>query len=246
MQNYKIAITALSLLLSAILSAQQIQTDRPNETEGAAAVSKHELQLESGFSFEERDSEPTFEIPEIVLRYGISKNAEVRLESALQRTNQTYSPIYGFKPLTVGFKYHILDHNNITPDIAVLGRLSIPWLADKVYQEPKYGPELRLLFQHELSKTSHIGYNAGLHWTAESAAAEYIYTVAADHSISKKLKIVIETYGFAQPHHHAQNTADLALLFLANNDLQLDFITGSGITHSSAQKFVELGLSFRI
>lgn len=245
MQNYNRVITALFFCLSGIVSAQQIQTDRPNETEGPSSVSKYVLQVESGFSFEEKDSEKTYGIPEIVLRYGLFKNAELRLESVLQTTNAENST-YGFKPVTFGFKYHLVDHANLVPDIALLGRMSIPWLADNVYQEPKYSPEVRLLFQHELSKSSHIGYNAGIHWTEESGKPEYIYTLSADHSLCDKVKIVVETYGFAQQHHHAQNTADLALLFLVSKDLQLDFIAGSGIMHAYAEKFVELGLSFRI
>lgn len=246
MKTVRKIIAVSFFCISYITSAQQIQTDRPNETEGPNTISTHHLQVESGFSFEQENDEKTFEIPEIVLRYGLVKNLEFRIESALKITDEGSNDDFGFEPVVIGFKYHILDHKNAIPDLALLGRVSIPWLADDVYQEPKYSPELRALLQHELSKSSHLGYNLGVHWLPDTAKPEYIYTLSTDYSITKKIKIVVETYGFAELHHHAKNTADAALLFLVNNNLQLDIIAGTGIMHDYSNKFAEIGLSFRI
>jgi hypothetical protein len=225
---------------------QQIQTDRPNETEAPTVVAVHHLQLENGFSFEKKDGEKTYEVPQIVLRYGVFKNAELRVESAYKITDQQNDNLYGINPVIVGLKYHLMNHKKGIPDLAILGRISIPWMADKVYQEPKYIPEVRLLAQHELSKSFHLGYNAGIHWLAATSHPEYIYTLSADYSVSTKVKLVVEAYGFAQPHHHADNSADVAILFLVNDNLQLDMIAGSSLIHSSSDKFAEIGFSFRI
>ncbi|MDW8852203.1 transporter [Flavobacterium sp. MMLR14_040] len=246
MKTIQKIITVSLFCISYITSAQQIQTDRPNETESPNAISKHHVQVESGFSFEKENDEKTFEIPEIVLRYGVLKNLEFRFESALKITDEESKNDFGIEPVRVGFKYHILDHKNAIPDLALLGRVSIPWMADNVYQEPKYSPELRVLSQHELSKSSHLGYNVGVHWLPDTAKPEYVYMLSADYSITKKIKLVVETYGFTEPHHHAKNTADAALLFLVTNNLQLDIIAGTGIMHDYSNKFAEIGLSFRI
>ncbi|CAM3381370.1 transporter [Flavobacterium chungbukense] len=162
-----------------MISSQQIQTDRPNETEGPSAVSKQMLQVESGFSFEEKDSEKRMEFPKL----HFVKNAELRLERAPQTTNEPDNPTYGFKPLSFGFKYHLADHDNTVPDAALIGRISIPWLADNLYQEPKCGPEVRLLFENELSKSSHIGYIPGIRWTAESVRPEYLHTLCRSFAL---------------------------------------------------------------
>lgn len=227
-------------------SAQQIQTDRPNETESPNVVNQHHLQAESGFSFEKEDEEKTFNVPELILRYGIFKNAELRVESAFKTTQEENKDQCGIEPVAIGFKYHLLDHKDAVPDLGIIGRVTIPWLADNAYQQQKYSPEIRLLAQHELSKSAHLGYNLGVHWLPDALESEYIYTLSADYSLSKKIKFVAETYGFAQSHHHAQNSADIAVLYLVNDDFQLDFITGAGIMHSYSQKFIEIGLSFRI
>ncbi|TDW46653.1 outer membrane putative beta-barrel porin/alpha-amylase [Flavobacterium sp. 270] len=227
-------------------TGQQIQTDRPNETEGPNAVPFHQLQFENGFSFEKKDGEKTFEVPQTVLRYGLLKNTELRVESSLKITDQQNDNLFGIEPVIVGIKYHILDHKKVIPDLAVLGRVRIPWMADNAYQEPNYSPEVRLLAQHELSKSSHLGYNAGVQWLAATSQPEYIYTLSADYAFSQKIKFVVETYGFAQAHHHADNSADIALLYLVNGDMQLDVIAGNSIMNGSSDKFAEIGLSFKI
>lgn len=237
----------IALAFPFISVAQQMQTDRPNETESPNSVTTHHLQVENGISFEQDDNEKTYEIPEVVMRYGVFKNAEIRIESALKINHETTQNDFGISPVVIGAKYHLANHKGaLIPDIGVLARISIPWMADKGFQEEYYSPEIRLLAQHELSKVTHLGYNAGIHWLSDSAKAEYIYSVSADHSVTKKLKLFIETFGFAVSDHHARNSADTGLLYLVNKNLQLDFILGSGIMRTDANKFAELGLSFRI
>lgn len=233
-------------VISCNISAQEMQTDRPNETQSPNAVMPHHLQVESGFSFEKEDDEKTFEVPEVVLRYGIFKNAELRITSALKTTNEE-NHTYGIEPVWIGAKYHILDHKGAAiPDVGILARVSIPWMADNAYQEDKYSPELRLLAQHELSKSSHLGYNLGIHWLPDALQPEYVYTITADHSITQKFKLFIEVYGLTVPEHHADNSADAGILFLVTENLQLDLMAGTGIMHSPSKKFAEIGLSFRI
>lgn len=228
------------------VSAQQIQTDRPNETESPNTISAHHLQVESGFSFEQQEGEKTYEIPEIVLRYGIFKNAEFRIESAFAIDHDNKEDSRGIKPVTFGVKYHLIDHKGIVPDISLLGRVSIPWMADHSLQEQKYSPEIRLLAQYSVSKSAHLGYNLGAHWLSNTAKPEYIYTISGDYALTKKIKLVAELYGLTESHHHAQNTADVAVLYVLSKKVQLDFITGSGIMHANSEKFAELGLSFTI
>lgn len=242
----KIMLISLYCIPS-MLFAQQIQTDRPTETESPSAIGSKHLQVESGVSFEQRDDEKTFEIPEIILRYGLFKNAEFRVESAFEIHHDQQEKLSGITPVVLGVKYHLVDHKGAVPDVGILGRVSIPWLADKNYQQQKYSPEIRLLVQHELSKSTHLGYNMGVEWLDEnSSQAQYIYSLSADHAMTKKIKFVAEVYGFTRSHHHAENSADIAVLYLINNNFQLDVIGGSAIMHSPKQKFIELGLSFRI
>lgn len=229
------------------ISAQQIQTDRPNETESPSAIRSHHLQIESGLSYEKEDGEKTFEVPELILRYGLIKNLEARIESAYSITHLDEETQNGIEPVVVGLKYHILDHKGtIIPDLAILSRVSIKWMADNAYQEEKYSPEVRLLAQHELSSKAHLGYNAGIHWLSDTANPEYIYTISADHSLTKKIKLVVETYGFSVPHHHSKTSADAALLFVLSKNMQLDLTAGTGIMHSNSEKFAAAGFSIRI
>lgn len=246
MKKLKKSVAIALFCVTGAVSAQQIQTDRPNETESPNTISSHHLQIESGFSFEQQDGEKSYEVPEIMLRYGLFKNAEFRIETAFKIDHNQDEDSRGIKPVVFGVKYHVIDHKGVIPDISLLGRVSIKWMADMSLQEQKYSPELRVLAQHSLSKSTHLGYNLGVHWLPDTSQPEYIYTISADHAVTKKIKLVAEVYGLTEPHHHAQNTADVALLYLLSKTTQLDFIAGSGIMHANAQKFVELGLSFKI
>ncbi|OXA82049.1 transporter [Flavobacterium frigidimaris] len=243
-----IHLIILSVLLSApyFVQAQQIQTDRPTETESTSTISAKHLQMENGISYEKNGDEKIYEMPEVVLRYGLFKNAEIRMETAFKISNDESENLYGIKPVTFGFKYHVIDHKGLAPDIAVLGRLSIPWMADNSLQEQNYSPEIRVLFQHELSKKTHVSYNMGIEWLAENASPEYIYTLSVDHAVSKKCKVFIETYGFAVSHEHAENNADAGVLYLLSKNLQLDFMAGTSLMNAHPKKFAEIGLSFKI
>ncbi|KRD57890.1 hypothetical protein ASE40_16170 [Flavobacterium sp. Root935] len=246
MKKIKKLLTAGLFCFTCIAEAQQIQTDRPNETESPAVITTRHIQIESGFSFEKEDDDKTFEVPNAVFRYGVFKNAEIRIESAFKIDHKEQEQHSGIEPLIVGAKYHITNHKGLIPDLALLARVSIPWLADNAFQEPKYSPEIRMLAQHELSKSSHLGYNMGVKWLAETAHPEYIYTLSADHALTKKIKLVAEAYGYAESHHHAQNTADIAVLYVLQKNMQLDIMAGSNIMHSPQQKFVEIGLSYKL
>ncbi|WP_163397340.1 transporter [Flavobacterium fluviatile] len=240
----------LTLILSCIfpscLKAQQIQTDRPNETESPSVVPAGRLQLESGLYYQKEEGTQTVESPQAVLRYGLFRNAELRFETALQFTKQDGQSQLGIQPSAVGIKYHLLDHKGMLPDLALLSRLYIPWIADKAYKEDHYSPELQLLAQHEISSKAHVGYNAGVQWVSENLQPEYIYTLSADHALTKKIKLVVEAYGTVISHHHAQNTADAALLFILSPDVQLDLTAGTSLMHAGSQKFAAAGFSIRI
>jgi hypothetical protein len=237
----------LLLLTFHYVSSQQIQTDRPNETESPSVVKTKHLQIESGISYQKDNIEKTYQTPEMVVRLGIFKNTEFRVESALKITNENHNTTTGIQPVIVGLKYHFLDHKGkLIPDLAILGRMSIPWMADNAYQEEKYSPEVRILAQNELSSKMHLGYNIGMRWLPDTSEPEYIYTLSADHSLTKKIKLVIEAYGTSVSNHHAQNSADASLLFLITNNIQADITAGSGIMHFNSEKFAAAGFSIRI
>jgi hypothetical protein len=248
MKSFHTFIIIISIGISCLASAQQMQTDRPNETENPNTVQSGHLQLENGFSYENEDVQKTFKIPETVFRYGIFKNVELRIETALKTEEQeSTGNHFGIEPVIIGVKYHIINHKGkAIPDLGILARVSIPWMADNAYKEKKYSLEVSLLAQHELSKKDHVAYNLGIHWMPDALQPEFIYSISADHSITKKIKVFIETYGQAQSHHHAENSADAGILYLVTENLQLDLMAGTAITHSVSKKFAEVGLSFRI
>ena len=82
-------------LITGKLCAQQIITDRPDQTEASSTVSKGSLQIESGIllGFNESNSEIERQIlaPTTLFRYGLTKGIEIRVlnqfESVKNQTN---------------------------------------------------------------------------------------------------------------------------------------------------------------
>jgi hypothetical protein len=57
--------------------------------------------MENGFSCEKDEDGKIFELPGAVLRYRIFKNAEVRMETAFEISNEDSENAYGIKPVTL-------------------------------------------------------------------------------------------------------------------------------------------------
>lgn len=191
-QTMEKLVTLVFLLLALVTRAQDLQTDRPNETEMPTTIKPGHLQFEMGLAYEQEDGADVYEAPEIVLRYGVFKHAEVRLESDIIYNGGENGGVTGIEPLKIGAKYQLLKHHKLIPDLGILARLIVPFLADGGLREPYYGPEVRLLTQHTITKNCHIGTNLGVQWTTDGKQPEYIYTLTADHSLTQKLKCFVE------------------------------------------------------
>jgi len=74
----------LSLFLLPAAFSQEINPDRPDQTESPDILNKNNFQIESGLFYEKDNSESgakieNFNLPEILMRYGLSRIIEIRL-----------------------------------------------------------------------------------------------------------------------------------------------------------------------
>ncbi|MBT4970010.1 MAG: hypothetical protein HOM80_13475, partial [Bacteroidetes bacterium] len=106
--NKLVLIIAL-VATSVYTYAQELITDRPDQTESAQVVPLHSLQIESGYVFETKIQlgEKTITANSTLLRYGIIKDFELRLgvdySIYTPKTGAAklkgFNPIYGARPL---------------------------------------------------------------------------------------------------------------------------------------------------
>ncbi len=104
----------LSILIIGKLNAQQIITDRPDQTESSSTISRGCLQIESGvfLGFTEMYSQTERQIlaPTTLFRYGITKGIEIRVLNQFENIkDQTNSEsISGISDIEIGTKIQLL------------------------------------------------------------------------------------------------------------------------------------------
>ncbi|MBT6440320.1 MAG: transporter [Flavobacteriales bacterium] len=236
------------LLITGKLCAQQIITDRPDQTEASSTVSKGSLQIESGIllGFNESNSEIERQIlaPTTLFRYGLTKGIELRVlnqfESIKNQTN--LKEINGISDLEIGTKIQLLRKEDINTEIAFLSHLIIP-TGTKGLSNVNFGTINKLCISHELSEKSSIGYNIGYNYFG-TGKGDLSYSLSFATGISEKLGIYIEPYGELTEFSDYKLNFDAGFTYLAKDNFQLDFSFGTGINNT--MNYMSLGFSWNI
>lgn len=193
----KFYIILFLLLVSCNIFAQEIddiETDRPDQTETSNTVPRGFLQVENGFTYE-RDvwtNEDTynplitplrkniyeFYTPGILIRYGVSKIFELRLsgeltsilttqivdEHTISSSPKQSSWDWGFSSITLATKIKLFDEKKARPETAFIFGLAIPFDTKSIFQTEYVSPSFRFSCSHTLSKRFSLGYNLGGEW----------------------------------------------------------------------------------
>lgn len=256
----KILISTLFLFFAVALQAQQqvpdLVTDRPDQTESAATVPKHFLQIETGFILENDENEisrnKSFAYNTTLLRYGLWDNFELRLGAAylgdnVTKKNSDFSQnIAGFSPLHVGFKVKVAEEKGLRPDIAFLGGLELPFTAGSDYKPSYTAATMRFAFSHTLTDRFSLGYNLGAEWDGETAVPGYFYSVALGIGLIENLGMFVESFGAIQEAGTAQHQIDAGFTYLLTPNFQVDISGGIGLNDAAPDNFISFGLSYRI
>ncbi len=249
MAKYILMIGVLIAECETKLNAQEvipIQTDRPDQTETPFTVPDNYFQMETGFSFEQTDHfTQSFTGPSALFKYGINDHFEVGLitELAVIKSDAT---IYGFNPITLRFKEKINDEKGILPTTSFIGYLTIPQLASDSFKATYFAPAFRFTMQHSLSEKISIGYNLGAEWDGESPEPIFIYTLTTGYSVSGKVGVYAEVYGFVPQWSKANHRFDCGLNYLLQPNVLFDISGGVGLTDIAPDYYVALGFSFRL
>lgn len=256
----KILISTLFLFFAVALQAQQqvpdLVTDRPDQTESAATVPKHFLQIETGFILENDENEisrnKSFAYNTTLLRYGLWDNFELRLGAAylgdnVTKKNSDFSQnIAGFSPLHAGFKVKVAEEKGLRPDIAFLGGLELPFTAGSDYKPSYTAATMRFAFSHTLTDRFSLGYNLGAEWDGETAVPGYFYSVALGIGLIENLGMFVESFGTIQEAGTAQHQIDAGFTYLLTPNFQVDISGGIGLNDAAPDNFISFGLSYRI
>jgi|WetSurMetagenome_2_1015567.scaffolds.fasta_scaffold199048_2 hypothetical protein len=250
---------AFSLFLSfSNIYSQQIEDifpDRPDQTESPDILYRNFFQFEMGVNYEKNNSDPdvkftNYSIPEMLIRYGLHKNAELRLAVNYAReeiSSENFSDKNsGLKPLVLGIKFKLFDEKKLIPKTAILLNLDLPGTGNEIYRVKHISPELKILLSNDITDKIDLGYNVGISWDNEEKTNTESYTVSLGVNPFNKFSFFIESYGYFTKSVSPDFRMDYGIAYTFLKNLQADISSGLGLTKISPDYFIDFGFSFRL
>ena len=232
----KVLFTLIILLVSFSNLYSQISTDRPNQTESPFTLPLGHIQIETGISIEDSQSNIN-----TLFRIGIINGIEVRLNTNyLMNDNITALKKSSFSDFEVGAKFKIWGESNDKTKIGFLSHLSVP-TAPEVFSNNEYGLLSRVLVSHNLKNDSQIGYNLGYN-KYSNYVGELIYTIEYGRNLGS-FGIFFELFGNDSSNNSSLNF-DSGIIYLIDNNKQLDLSIGRGLNNDLF--YVSAGFSINI
>ena len=229
-------ILFLFLIFQSSIIYSQIITDRPSQTDSPIVISKGYIQIETGISVEEIQSDINS-----LVRIGIFDGFELRINSNYIINDEiSFQKKSSFDDFEIGSKFRILENDEKNTNIGFLTYLSIP-TAPEVFSYNEYGFLNKLLFSHNLTYDSEIAYNIGYNKFSNYDGL-FTYSLIYGKSLGS-FSTFFELFGNSSSNNSNLNF-DSGLTYIIDNDRQLDLSIGKGLNNDLF--FVNLGFSFRI
>jgi hypothetical protein len=227
-------------------SLPSIQLDRPDQTECPFITPVNYIQAESGFNIENvSTNRQVLTTPTVLWKYGINKKFELRFITELITDKSNSDKFTGLAPLTFGFKTALFEEKGIIPKTSFIGHITTASIASESFQTKYIAPSFRFTMQHTISDKMVLAYNLGAEWNGIDAAQTYIYTLTTGFSLTDKLGMYTELYGFKTAYQQADHRCDGGFTYLINNDFIADISGGFGFSKNSPKNYISLGLSYR-
>lgn len=242
--------------------AQELVTDRPDQTESSVVVPAGTVQIESGWLHSE-DGEASVdleadELPGTLARIGLAERLELRLGWAGYVSQDTSGPggaggeVDGAADGELGAKVYLWEEKGSRPEAALLVGTSLP-VGDDELTSDAFDPSFRLSLSHTLSERVGLGYNVGVAWATRevggdrSRLSDYLYTVALGFALSERLGAFTELFGevAGSSPDDARHSFDGGFTYLLGDRLQLDVAGGVGLSSAATDWFVGAGVSVR-
>jgi hypothetical protein len=276
-------LLVVGFILCSLLSNAQIETDRPRFTISPNVVPHKALQIESGFIWENDKEEIIGDFPgtgiweesyrnlsinTLLLRYGLTKNLELRLNTTFRSITMTqfeviepgpwlppnfqpsesaFDPQRGISSTFIGFKTNLYTSEKLS--IGFLGHLHIPELTSGDFLQPlnqQIAPEFLIPVVYSLTNNLSVAAQYGIRWDGLMPNPTSVYSLALGYSINKKLKCFIEPYGFVTVNGDELHSINGGFTYLVLDKLQFDLTGGLGLNDLAPNNFVGCGVSYLI
>lgn len=235
------------LCCSITLAAQEIITDRPDQTESSSTIQKGNLQIESGLLLEFLGediscSERNILAPTTLIRHGLLNFAELRIVSQIESVKNKSTSLIGISDLEIGTKLQLLKKETSLLEIALLSHIIIP-TGSKEVSSNTTGSINKLCVSHRSNTNISIAYNLGYNYFG-SGKGDLTYSFVLGSRINDKASVYFEPYGeFIELEDNVINI-NSGITYLLKDNFQLDFSFGTGINHIF--NYTAIGFSWNI
>ena len=229
-------ILFLFLIFQSSTIYSQIISDRPSQTDSPLVIDKGYIQIETGISVEEIQSDINS-----LVRIGVFDGFELRINSNYIINDEiSFQKKSSFDDFEIGSKFRILENDEKNTNIGFLTYLSIP-TSPEVFSYNEYGFLNKLLFSHNLTYDSEIAYNIGYNKFSNYDGL-FTYSLIYGKSLGS-FSTFFELFGNSSSNNSNLNF-DSGLTYIIDDDRQFDLSIGKGLNNNLF--FVNLGFSFRI
>lgn len=255
-----VLVACLPAIIFIHTNAQELVTDRPDQTESSSVVPTGYLQWESGFGLEGDVNvikTITMNLNSSLFRYGIRDRIELRLGTELVKVQDyiEYSGIWELREVNTflssvyaGGKIQLSEQVEFIPEMAILGHISFPKPFGQAADGEYIAPDLTFAASYTFNDQLSTGINLGSHWPGfGKGRPDIFYSIVMGLKHTEKITSFYEIYGYNPAHTLSKDVRiDLGVTFLVQPNFQLDLSSGKGMSEISPDFFIAGGFSWRI
>ena len=228
-----------------------IGTGRPSFSTGTTSVPTGRLQIELGLTYTRDGDDDQITAPANLLRYGIHDHAELRLGGAawVGGLNDDQLP-EGQTDLRLGVKLEAFrpdeDDPRWFPKVAVQPSLKLP--TGDLDPSDQIDPAVQVAASWSLPGNGGLLLNVGLFTDSDGhdTATSLDYGLLHARTLSDDVSVFVEVFGSASDTFDDTLSADVGVLYLLDDNTQLDAFVGAGLNDAAGDLFAGAGISFRL
>lgn len=215
-------VFALAVALP-LVADDLINADRPGIADSSTTVGRGTFQAELGVERDDMPDRSRVTTTPLLLRYGLSKNLELRVETD-GRESATIDGAHegGYAPVAAGVKWHFAD----APSLGIIGSIA-PKSGSGVFRSERIADELRLAADINLGEKWSLNPNVGVSHE-ETTGATAALTV--QYNLSDRFNVFVDG-GYEHPQERGGTYSlnlDAGTAYIVGRNTQLDFSLGWG------------------
>ena len=256
----KIVVALLMLPALGCAAEDEIATDRPDFVESSNVVGKGRFQIETSFATDRNKADgikdKAYATPTL-LRYGVSDDWEVRLETdgriratTTDIASGTRSTESGYGDVSLGVKWHIADESGASPSMGVLAHVDLD-TGSAPFRAQGKGGSLRLAAEWEFADDWSLGVMPGLAWLPNDNGDRHttgIFGVVLGKGWTDQLRTFVEYSDekIARARDGGTiSTLDAGVAYLLTKTVQLDTALSRGLNSRTPDWSWTVGLSMK-